>query len=199
MKAVTYFAIALTLFSSLTFAQESANESEPEKAFISDELFIYMLAGAGTNYRILGSINAGDEISLTGEEANGYTQIIDSKQRAGWIESKFVSENPSLRTVIAQLNSELASYNETEQRLNQDINSQQTTISDLEQQNKSLQGELKSLTTQFDELKLQVDNQDLELKKQYFFYGAMVLGIGLLLGIILPHLTAKKRKTSSWG
>jgi len=199
MKAVTYFAIALTLFSSLTFAQESANESELEKAFISDELFIYMLAGAGTNYRILGSINAGDEISLTGEEANGYTQIIDSKQRAGWIESKFVSENPSLRTVIAQLNSELASYNETEQRLNQDIHSQQTTISDLEQQNKSLQGELKSLTTQFDELKLQVDNQDLELKKQYFFYGAMVLGIGLLLGIILPHLTAKKRKTSSWG
>ena len=192
MKAVTYFAIALTLFSSLTFAQESANESELEKAFISDELFIYMLAGAGTNYRILGSINAGDEISLTGEEANGYTQIIDSKQRAGWIESKFVSENPSLRTVIAQLNSELASYNETEQRLNQDIHSQQTTISDLEQQNKSLQGELKSLTTQFDELKLQVDNQD-------FFYGAMVLGIGLLLGIILPHLTAKKRKTSSWG
>lgn len=199
MKAVTYFVIALTLFSSLTFAQESANESDLEKAFISDELFIYMLAGAGTNYRILGSINAGDEISLTGEEANGYTQIIDSKQRTGWIESKFVSENPSLRTVIAQLNSELASYNETEQRLNQDINSQQTTISDLEQQNKSLQGELKSLTTQFDELKLQVDNQDLELKKQYFFYGAMVLGIGLLLGIILPHLTAKKRKTSSWG
>ncbi|QOL26920.1 TIGR04211 family SH3 domain-containing protein [Thalassotalea sp. LPB0316] len=198
MKAVTYFAIALTLLAPATFAQDSAPETSLEQGYISDELFVYMHAGAGSNYRIVGSINAGDEIALTGEQANGYTQIIDEKDRTAWVESKFVSTNPSLRAVIAELNSKLASNNDSKQRLNEEISNKQATINELEQQNAALQSDYDALSKQHQALQLQVDNQDLELKKQYFFYGAMVLGIGLILGIILPHLTAKKRKTQSW-
>lgn len=199
MRAIFVFALIFSLFSTKSFGQEANPQDAMERGFISDDLFVYMHAGAGTNYRIVGSINAGNEIRLTGEQANGYTQITDEKGRTGWVEEKFVSTNPSLRSVIAQLNSELASYTETEQRLNDEISSKQGQIITLEEQHSALKSDYDALTKQHDELALQVSNQDLELKKQYFFYGAMVLGVGLLLGIILPHLAAKKRKTQSWG
>ena len=200
MKAITIFVFIISFFSIFpTSAQEATPEATTQnKAFISDELFIYMHTGAGKNYRILGSINAGDEIVLTGEQANDFTQITDEKNRTGWIESRYVSTNPSLRSVIAELNGTLAANSEKEQNLNITIEDKQSQIDQLTAQSTSLQDELSALTQAHEALKLKVDNQDLELKKQYFFYGAMVLGIGLLLGIILPHLAAKKKKTQSW-
>ena len=104
--------IALSVFfiSFLSIAQE---EIKPN-SFISDELFIYMHAGSGKNYRILGTITSGSEVTSTGQEANDYTQIIDPKGKKAWVESKYISTNPSLRTVIAELNTKLANYAEVE-------------------------------------------------------------------------------------
>ena len=56
-------------------------EQSTTQGYISDELSIYMHAGSGTNYRILGTINAGAQIKLTGQSQNDYSQIIDENNK----------------------------------------------------------------------------------------------------------------------
>ena len=116
-KLTQLFALAFTLtaFSFTSSAQEATPDYKD--GYISDELFIYMHSGAGNNYRIIGSINAGTLIKITGEQRNGYVEIIDDKNRTAWVEEKYVSEKPGLRFVVAELNGQLASHTETEAQL----------------------------------------------------------------------------------
>lgn len=167
--------------------------------FISDELFIYMHSGAGNNYRILGSINAGTPVTLTGEQKNGYTQIIDDKNRTAWVESKYVSEKPGLRYVVAELNSQIALAGEQESSINEQLSVALNKITKLESSNEQLSTQVQVLNENLTQTQSKLQSQDMDIKKEWFFNGAIVLVIGLLLGIILPHLAAKKRRNDSWG
>ena len=62
--------IAITLSSSLSLSAQAA-ENNYKQGYISDELFIYMHAGPGTNYRILGTVIAGSDVKITGAVENG--------------------------------------------------------------------------------------------------------------------------------
>lgn len=188
-------ALSVLLFSFLSVAQEAV---KPD-SYISDELSIYMHAGSGTNYRILGKIIAGSEITATGQESNGYSQIIDSNGKKAWVESKYVSKNPSLRAVITELNSKLSSYAQKQLTNETALSDASSSIATLTGKNKELTSEVSSLTKELVIVKSKLKHQDQEILTQWFFNGALVLGIGLLLGIILPRFFGKKRKTSSWG
>lgn len=209
MKILKLTLCALCLSLPLTaFGQDAENTEAVEaventeamtSAYISDNLFIYMHAGPGTNYRIVGSINAGDEIKLTGEQENGYTNFIDSKGRSAWVESKFVSDVAGLRAAITELNAKLAEQEQQHEQTKLSLEDSQTQFSAQQSKEKSLQQEVTQLTQELESTKAQVSSQDLELKKQYFFNGAIVLGVGLILGLLLPRLAIRRRTSmESW-
>ncbi len=63
--------------------------------YISDELFTYMHSGPGTQYRIIGSVDAGTKVTVVDTNRNeGYSQVIDDRGRKGWVESKYVTNQP---------------------------------------------------------------------------------------------------------
>lgn len=191
------FAIA---FTALSFAASAQQEpSTLTDGYISDELFIYMHSGAGNNYRIVGSINAGTLVKLTGEQRNGYTEIIDDKERTAWVEDKFVSEKPGLRFVVAELNGQLAESSDIESTLKSQLDEQQARLTDAESKNIELTNQITALESQLSTTQAKLSNQDLDIKKEWFFNGAIVMGIGLILGLLLPRL-ASRRKSSmdSW-
>lgn len=197
MKAVLSLITVFLLSFSIIGATEEA-ENEMASGYISDNLFVYMHAGAGNNYRILGSVDAGSEIKLTGEQENNFTQLIDTKGRTGWVESRYVSATPGLRSTVNELNQKLSTNAETERQLSQELNQAKQTINQLEQQNSQLSANVEQLKQSLAETKSQIENQDIDSKKEWFFNGAIVLIIGLLLGIVLPHLAAKRRKVDNW-
>ena len=178
----------------LTEAENSGN------SYIADDLFIFMHTGAGKNYRIVGSINAGTEILLTGNTENDFTEVTDDKNRKGWVESQFISDNPGLRFVIAELNGKLAGYSESGDLLTQDLNLAQITIDQLKTENSLQASEIVKLNKQVVETQSQVKTQDTNIKKEWFFNGAIVLAIGLILGLIIPKLIGKRRSRNmdSW-
>jgi len=201
MKIIKCLLASLMLISSfITQAEETdAQAQAPTEmenltpAYISDDLFVYMHAGPGNNYRILGSINAGDEVRITNEVNNGYTQIIDEKNRTTWVESKYVSITPGLRVAIAELNSKLASSEVNSQQASADLIQVQNEMSQLDQQTSQLNAEITTLKQQLALTESKLSNQDLDLKKEYFFNGAIVLAIGLIFGLIIPRLSVRKK------
>ncbi|WDE04235.1 TIGR04211 family SH3 domain-containing protein [Thalassomonas viridans] len=204
MKRVSCLLISVLFGLSFpVFAQENAAQeeiaSEATPGFISDELIIYMHAGAGNNFRILGSVTAGAEVSLTGQENNNYTQIIDARNRTAWVESKYVSSKPGLRFVIAELNEQLTSAADENSQLKQQLDDSETNITSLNDKNQALQDETAQLQQQLATVQQQLKSQDQDIKKEWFINGAIVLGFGLLLGLIIPKLFGgRSNKMDRW-
>ena len=192
LASATLFAMSLT-----SFAQEA--NSELQDGFISDELFIYMHSGAGKNYRIVGSINAGSQIKLTGEELNGYTQIIDDKDRTAWVEDKYVSNKPGLRHVVAELNGQLASTGEQEAQFKTQIAESKKLLTSAQSQNTELTNRITSLESELANAKAKLETQDMDMMKEWFFNGGIVAGLGLLAGLFIPQLFGRRKSSmDSW-
>lgn len=178
----------------------SVQAQENQQGFISDDLTIFMHSGPGTNYRILGTITAGTQIQITGKASNDYSEIIDDKDRATWVESKYVSRQPGLRFVVADLNGKLASGSDYSAKLDGELNEVKSNLNVLTNEKEKLQTELSQVQQQLEEAESKVKDQDTNIKKQWFFNGAIVLGIGLLLGLILPKFFTRRRSSmDSWG
>lgn len=203
--------ITLTLFGFSNLGQAEENTGEvsqevaptkvaPANGYISDDLFIYMHAGPGTNYRILGTVNAGSAIKITGNAQNNYSEIIDDKNRTTWVESKYTSTKPSLRTSLISLQEEL---NKSKNFLNQsdgEVNELKSQLDATTAQNKELMTELSDTKKLLSSTQSQVKDQDTNIKKQWFFNGAIVLALGLLLGLLLPKFFSRKRGgMDNWG
>lgn len=188
-------------FSTLTFVQaQEDSASDNKQAYISDDLSIYMHAGPGTNYRILGTINAGTEIVTTGKSDKGYSEILEENNRLTWVETKYIMSKPGLRFVVADLNGKLASSSDVTAQLDGEINELKNTLEQLKQDKEKLQSEFKQVNKQLKATESQVKDQDTAIKKQWFFNGAIVLGIGLILGLVLPKLFARRRSSmDNWG
>ena len=177
----------------------SAHAEESQQGYISDDLTIFMHAGPGTNYRILGTINAGTQIQITGKSSNDYSEIIDDKNRKTWVESKHLTDQPGLRFVVADLNGKLATSGDYSAQLDGEVNEFKSTINKISKEKEKLQLELKQVQQQLENTQEKVDDQDTNIKKQWFFYGATVLGIGLFLGLILPKFFTRRRSSmDSW-
>lgn len=190
--------LAITLSSSLINSVNAA-ENDHKQGYISDALPIYMHAGPGTNYRISGSITAGSEVKVTGSKDNGYSEIIDSKNRTTWVESKYVTAKPGLRFIVDELNKKIASNNDFTSQLDGEVNELNNKISLLTNDKVKLSTELKNLTETLATTRAKLKGQDTNIKKEWFFNGAMVLGFGLILGLVIPKIFSRRRGAmDSW-
>lgn len=192
--------LLLFIVSFLSFGQMaySAEESTPQtsQAFIIDDLFIYMHSGAGNQYRILGTLNAGTQIQLTGVSRNDYSQMIDDKGRETWVETKYITEQPGLRFVVAELNAQLAESTDLNNQLDSQLNNAKENITNLNENSSKLNNEIATLKNQLASTQAKIKTQDTDMQKQWFFTGAIVLGIGLILGLILPRLGGSRRTSN---
>ena len=173
--------------------------------YVSDDLFTYLHSGPSNQYRILGSVNAGDSVEFLQESNKGFTQIKDAKGRTGWINSKFVSTTPSVKERIPQLESKITELNSQltqldQQRANEKdtfentLDSRQQRIDHLTEENDTLKTTLAELKAENSQLSQRMDEKQNDLLMRWFSYGGLVAGIGLVLGLILPHLVSRKPK-----
>jgi SH3 domain protein len=192
MKIIKALLVGLALSLSFSLLAEDA-ASNLDSGYISDDLFIYMHSGAGNNYRILGSINSGTEVKVTGQYENDYTEIIDDKNREVWVESKYISLKPGLRFVIAELNERLANTTSNTDSMSEELAQAKNTIENLSSEKSQLNNEISQLNKTLMVTRSKLKDQDTNIKKEWFFNGAIVLVIGLLLGLILPRLAARRK------
>lgn len=167
--------------------------------YISDDLFTYMHVGPGTQFRMIGRVNAGDKVSfLEVNKKAGFTKIKDSRGHTGWVVSKYITRTPGVKQRLEKLETKL-SQQDTELKIaKDDIKSYTSQVNVLKKKNTALSEEVKQLKLLNATLNEKVDNEKNELLMRWFTYGGMVGGIGLLLGLILPSMMPNSRKRSRW-
>nr|WP_268992121.1 TIGR04211 family SH3 domain-containing protein [Vibrio cholerae] len=195
----------MVLFSMLaapTFAQDR---------YIADKLFTYMHSGPSNQYRILGSIDAGEKVKLIEvNKESGYSHIADERGRTGWVESRFITREVSNTLRLPALEKELEEVKKLLANARQNADSEKAglaesleqrnqQIADLERNYADISKQLTDSQSEIRELRAKLDTQKEDLLLKYFTYGGGVAGIGLLLGLVLPHIIPRrKRHPAGW-
>nr|WP_216612176.1 TIGR04211 family SH3 domain-containing protein [Vibrio sp. RE86] len=179
--------------------------------YISDKLFTYMHSGPSNQFRIIGSVDAGDKVKLLStNKDSGYTQIQDAKGRKGWVESRLVTKQESMVLRLPRLEKELAEVKEKlanaratadqeKAGLADSLATRNNQISELEEGYSEMSQQLSTSQEEVRKLRAKLDTQKDDLLLKYFMYGGGVAGLGLLFGLILPHIIPRrKRSPSGW-
>lgn len=198
--------IGLTL---LTFSVATSVHAE-EKRYISDELSTWVRSGPGNDYRLIGTLNAGEEVTLLQSNDNSkYGQIRDSQGRTTWIPLAQLSEQPSLRTRVPQLEQQVkdltaklanidGSWNERTAEMQKKVAGSDGAINTLKEENQQLKNQLVVAKKKVDAANVQLDDKQRTIIMQWFMYGGGVAGVGLLLGLLLPHMIPRRKKSDRW-
>ncbi|MBV7406894.1 TIGR04211 family SH3 domain-containing protein [Enterobacter sp. ENT03] len=181
-----------------------------EKRYVSDELNTWVRSGPGDNYRLLGTLNAGEEVVLLQTDNNtNYAQVRDSSGRTAWIPQKELNSTPSLRTRVPDLENQVKTltdkltnidntWNQRTAEMQQKVAQSDGVINGLKQENQKLKNELIVAQKKVDAANLQIDDKQRSIIMQWFMYGGGVLGAGLLLGLILPHMIPSRKRKDRW-
>lgn len=205
----TPLAIAALLSATLLAPHLTAAESTYS---ISEDIYIYLHSGPGNQFRILGSVKAGMPVTLTGENQGDYIQIIDDKERTGWVKQDQLTQQESFRLAVPRLNDEVTALKqqlEAEQirtaglqedlaQLNSELESTRRDAINLEADLKST---LDSLSIENEQLKEENQSMLNSERWQWLQQGGMVAGAGLILGLLiayLPRPQRRRRNQSGW-
>lgn len=201
--------LGLICFTFVSFTLSWASHGE-DKRYISDELSTYIHSGPGNQYRIIGTLNAGDDVSvLSINESAGYAQIRDAKDRTSWIPLNQLSQTPSLRIRVPELEKQVqdltarlsnidGDWNKRTADMQQKVSASDNIITGLRNENQDLKNQLIVAQKKVEAANVQLDDKQRTIILQWFLYGGGVAGVGLLLGLLLPHLIPSRKKNDRW-
>ena len=195
---VLFLCMASSLIGAHSFAQEP-NDSEGEIRYISDDLFTFLHSGPGRNFRILGSVVAGTRVTMLQQDTEkNFIEIIDDKQRTGWVDAEFISISKSVRELVPGLQQQVSETQQslTQQQQNNDLLNQQ--IASLTSQNNNLQKKLSTIERENVTLSQTLADYDQTAQMEWFTRGGILAVISLFLGILLTYLPKKKRRNDNW-
>ncbi len=191
----------------LSLSAATAAHAE-EKRFVSDELTTWIRSGPGDNYRLVGTVNAGDEVALL--QTNGkYAQIREADGRTAWIPVDQLKSEPSLRTRVPDLENQVktltdklnnidATWNQRTADMQQKVAKSDGIINGLKDENQQLKNQLVVAQKKVNAANIQLDDKQRTIIMQWFMYGGGVAGVGLLLGLLLPHMIPSRKRKDRW-
>jgi SH3 domain protein len=168
--------------------------AEGQSRYISDNVFLYLLNGPSTDYRILGSIEAGQPVTFLNETQGDYSKIIDHKGREGWVLTNLISSTQSFREQVPVLKDELA---KAKAELAEVFNSKDNhagEVIELKAKLSELENTLEQTIKERDNLKVAVDRSAQDERFELWRQGGLIAGAGLIAGMILVYLPRPQRR-----
>ena len=106
---------------------------------------------------------------------------------------------PQLEQQVKELTDKLAnidnSWNQRTSEMQNKVANSDGTINGLKEENQKLRNELIVAQKKVSAANVQLDDKQRTIIMQWFMYGGGVLGVGLLLGLLLPHMVPRRKKT----
>jgi SH3 domain protein len=165
--------------------------------YVSDDLHTFIHSGPGTKYKIIGSVNSGEQINVIRKDGD-FILVKDPKGRSGWINSKYVSNQQGLKERLPKLETQLSKLKIQLEEYEKSLESRATQISKLEDTNLKLNKQIEEVQSLNNSLNEKLDTKRTDLLMRWFSYGGMVAGAGLLLGLIIPLLIPSRKNKSRW-
>nr|WP_229803549.1 TIGR04211 family SH3 domain-containing protein [Halomonas qijiaojingensis] len=189
-------------------AQDTTQDADNDRRWVSDELTTFVRSGPTDGYRIVGTLTAGEPVTVL-DSSGDYTQVRDDDGDSVWVLSRELQEEPSARQRLPELEAqvealtaELEGINEEWERrvavMTETLEAREQRIAELEARNQQLDSQVTETQQSMRGLQARLDTQEEDLLLRYFMYGGGVAGAGLILGLIVPHLPRRRKKRDRW-
>lgn len=190
----------LVLFSAwlLALSAQASAQDSSKPAFISDALFVFLHSGPNNQYRIIGTVNAGQSVTFLQEDSDtGYAEIqVDGK--TGWLPKEHVTYTPGLVTQLENLKAEYAQHNETVNALEQQRDQLNSQLNEAVAERQKAVEQLEQANRAYEQLKVQLENTQSSIWEKPMILGSLILLAGLIFGLLLPLLIPKRRNSERW-
>jgi SH3 domain protein len=193
MMLRTIFIVLFCCASAVSVAQTTASSGQRgESGFVSNELFIYMRAGPSPNFRLVGTITAGTPVQMLQRDGE-YVQIIDDRQRTGWIEAEFYSQTPSLQSQVSILTDRLELIQSTRARLETENTALSRDLKATQEQAKQLNRELTEQLEQLSIIEQEAQQRNRTNNIQWLTRGSIIALVSVLVGFMLGAFARRNR------
>lgn len=181
-----------------------------ESRYVSDDLSTFVHSGPGNRYRIVGSLGSGEKVTvLSNNSESGYVQVRDSKDREVWLPADMLSKTPSLKERVPAMESEIKSLRDKLQNIDntwdkktadmqQRVAQSDSVLNKLRKENSELKNQLTISNKKLEAISVQLDDKQRDIILQWFMYGGGVAGVGLILGLVLPHMIPRRKRKDRW-
>jgi SH3 domain protein len=187
----------------------SAN-SIAETRYISDEVFVYLHSGPSLDYRIIGTLKVGSKVStLKYNKKTKFMQVKSSTGKVGWMKLAELQETLPAKNLLPVLKKELDDAQLALKNISDEnaiklsekelvIQEQLGLVSKLKGETDRLNGDVINLKSRKLELELWQETRESQEKMNWMLEGGGFLLLGLLIGLIIPFLPRRKKRTSNW-
>lgn len=191
--------LVLFLLPFSVFSQQTTDNQAGKSAFISDSLFAYIHSGPGKQYRIVGTINAGQSITyIKQDDESGYAQIKYDDDKTAWLPKEYVSFTPSLANQLEQLKTDYANHNDIVANLQQQRDSLSAELNVAINERQIAQEQLEQMQHTYTLLKERLDATQESVWQQPMVLGSLILIIGLIVGLLLPLIIPSRKNKDRW-
>ncbi|MBL6734620.1 MAG: TIGR04211 family SH3 domain-containing protein [Shewanellaceae bacterium] len=210
LRPIFALLLFVSAYSSCLASTQNTASSQPHKGYISDNLYTYSRSGPGEEFRLITRLKAGEQVQITNNTQNNFTEIIDHNKRHSWVNSKFITTKETFRYQIQQLEQAKKAAETTAQ---QALSTAKNMHHDLIQKKEMLTTQLQTATVNLQQLNntlnmnrkvLNDTEQQLHALQgrqhtQMWLQGGLIAGLGLVLGLIIPYLPSpRQRKPKRW-
>ncbi|TVR65001.1 MAG: TIGR04211 family SH3 domain-containing protein [Candidatus Competibacteraceae bacterium] len=192
-----------------------AGPARAETVYATDSCTLPVRSGTSTEYRILRMVDSGTPLEILGSgTTQGYTRVRTPEGVAGWILTRYLMDQPSPRDQVLQLEERVAALDEDNRTLRDEAETLDATRAALarceeelaairhaaaetlaiEQENLRLQQEIAAAHEQQRYLELENASLRDRSSRNWFIAGAGVALGGLLLGLIIPRISWRRRQ-----
>ncbi|QSX35533.1 TIGR04211 family SH3 domain-containing protein [Shewanella avicenniae] len=187
----------MLLLGALAFA--SVASAEEQAGYISDDIYIYIHGGPGNQFRILGSIEAGQPVTVTGETESDYSKIVDHKGREGWVKTEFLTTQQTLRFQVPELQNQLTEAQQQLQTAISDKANEPEQLSQLTAELAQVKQALAEVTHARDQAQQQLTAIHDDAQYKMWREGGIIAAIGALIAVILVYLPRpRSKKRDRW-
>lgn len=190
MRNVLIFIVSI-LFSSVLWAANPYH--------VSDEVAVAMHTGPSNQYRIKGWVVSGTTLQLL-ERNNetGYLHVRDENGRDGWIKGDHVEQGLSVKKRLPVVEKELAASRQQVKEQGEQLTELRDSLSSSNDSRAQAVTEMTQLQNEIDRLKAEIANMDETNLMGWFVRGGAVALGGLIVGLIVPHLPKRRRRSDDW-
>jgi len=165
----------------------SATSSQAQQAWVMDkEVNLTLRTGAGTQYRIIGSLTTGDVVTIL-TRGDGWTKVRTAEGREGWVSAGFLQASPPAQVELERLKRDTDELRRQVAELSETTTDLRTSKDELESDKEAKRLEIDRLTRENYELSA-------EARWPEWITGAGIVLAGMALGALLGRSSGRRRQ-----
>jgi SH3 domain protein len=178
---------ALLILAATVLTALSATPGKAQESWVMDkEVTLTLRTGAGTQYRIIGSLKTGDVATIL-TRGDGWTKVRTAEGKEGWVSAGFLQASPPAQIQLERLARDADELRKQVAELSEKTAELRTTNEEIETNDETQRHEIDRLTR---------ENFQLRAGARWpeWITGAGIVLVGMALGALLGRNAGRRRQ-----